>query len=187
MGPDCASSVCASCQPVGGYTFSSCCSQASPSACFVSNFDTTASVTDSNSISCVSALNLVESCNGQTSHFTNLPISQQASCLCYSGSTWIPDVFDGLYDHCFSYFKTEDPSEYSTITGNGGLCSSAGNVLSATASANPTVGTSSTLQSSTSKPVAVATSTIPTATSASPTSSGTAGKNVNQVSTLRSG
>jgi len=177
----CVSSLCASCQPIGGPTFSSCCSQTSPAACFSENFFTASdggSITstrssaarttggpNTHSESCYSAFSRVESCESKTPSFTDLNDRQQASCLCYSGSTWNPDAFDELYTHCYSYFKTELSSKYATVTDAGGICSSVGNILSGTASAGSSASKSTT--PSTSRPSTAATASIPTVSSTS--------------------
>lgn len=172
---DCASQFCATCTDLGDRTFNSCCAGSSPACCFSTVFFTETPTPDE--ISCSSAYSMIYSCAESTTLFTKLGNSGQASCLCYSSSTWIPDVFDGFWSHCYSNFLTADPSDANTITNSiakGAFCTGVGNLLSAAAIATTTqtARTNSTTSSS-SQAVVVSSATIPTATSTTSTASST--------------
>jgi hypothetical protein len=121
---------------------------------------------------------MIFSCSTQTSQFIQLDYSVQASCLCYSSMTWIPNVFDNFWGHCVSLAATLSPSP--NITGSGGFCTIVGNILAVTASASTTSGSQNSLSSQSASPsptmsIAVATiSVTPAASTTSKSSSGTA-------------
>ncbi|KAF2233758.1 hypothetical protein EV356DRAFT_503287 [Viridothelium virens] len=91
---------------------------------------------DRNSISCDSAFDMLRSCASETPDFTKGDDGYQASCLCYSHSTFDPWSFDNLQSACVSYATTADQTDLSVCTAAAGLCTLAGNVRSATAIVN---------------------------------------------------
>lgn len=74
----------------------------------------TTSSSDANAAACTSWNLLQQECSQRITSFSNLPFSSEASCLCYTGSTWAPQKYDGYWASCLSYFKTQNPSLYST-------------------------------------------------------------------------
>jgi hypothetical protein len=154
----------------------------SPASCFRAAYFSSA--TDSNFASCSSAFSFIYSCSAETSQFISLDYSSQASCLCYSSGTWVPDAFDGFYSHCYSYYSTASPNM--TVAGNGGVCTSVGNILSATASASTTGGAKGSVSSisaspSQTIPIVVATSIIATSTTTSASEAGMVGHQVSNL------
>lgn len=120
---------------------------------------------------CLSAQSIYSSCQGrrdQSPSFTDRPVSQQASCLCYrqigsnsggsSGSataTWVPGLFDGYVSSCDAFVASQTVVSVSAnVTGAGasvgatGICASvgdvrAGAVVSASSTTTTTTATSS--------------------------------------------
>jgi len=83
---------------------------------------------------CSTVLSILPSqCAQKTPGFSSLPWTEQASCLCYSGTIWAPQQYDTDLGSCYNYFSTADPSDYSGLTANGPLpsspCHSLGNFL----------------------------------------------------------
>ncbi|KAM3088689.1 hypothetical protein ACMFMG_000321 [Clarireedia jacksonii] len=86
---------------------------------------------------CVSLSSALNICESATPSFTNLSPTQQASCLCYSRTSWCPTNFDHAVANCAQFAFTALPGAYSVLANLEGFCSSAGNVKtppSATAS-----------------------------------------------------
>ena len=55
-------------------------------------------------------------CENATPGFSTLrPFTSQASCLCYSSSSYQGFVYDGYYSSCLEYFSTADTVAYSSI------------------------------------------------------------------------
>ncbi|CAG8977460.1 hypothetical protein HYALB_00011808 [Hymenoscyphus albidus] len=99
-------------------------------------------------------------CSSVSPGWISAPTKTQATCLCYSSTSWIPSVFDNSVSSCAQYVKTVDPQDYSVIANLGGFCSSAGNVRGnniATSTRTPT------------SPTAASTTAAPSSLSPSPT------------------
>ena len=96
-------------------------SEAATSALVTSGLPTSVA-NDPNYIACTSFYGIFESCEGQTSGFSNEPFTSKALCLCYSSETYVGSVYDGYFSPCLAYFSTGDPSEYSQNTGIGWRC-----------------------------------------------------------------
>ncbi|APA09275.1 predicted protein [Sclerotinia sclerotiorum 1980 UF-70] len=60
--------------------------------------------------------------------FTSLLPSAQASCLCYSLSTWIPTVFDKAVQTCANFASTAVPDAYPAFVNLEGFCGNIGNI-----------------------------------------------------------
>ena len=99
----------------------------------------------------------------KTTSFTHLDDAEQASCLCYSGSIWAPNLFDGYESGCIAWASTADTSELPGFIAAAGLCEEVGNVRSATVTATETAELGKLAASM--PPSAASVSTIPAATS----------------------
>jgi hypothetical protein len=87
---------------------------------------------DPGSTSCDAWLSIEASCTAATPNFLSLAFTQEASCLCYSGTVWQPTVYDNYFETCLSHLSTASPSEYSAIGGAAlptSPCAEAGNVM----------------------------------------------------------
>jgi hypothetical protein len=71
--------------------------------------------TDSASTSCDGFYSVESSCAMETPGFLNVGPATQASCLCYSSSTWQPWVYDNYVSGCLAYLSTADAGYYSSI------------------------------------------------------------------------
>lgn len=118
---------------------------------------------------CLTAQSIYSSCQGrgdQSPNFTDRPVSQQASCLCYSQlvsnsgnatATWLPELFDGYVSSCDAFVASQTVVSVSAnVTGAGasvgatGICASVGDVrASAPVSASSTTTATSSSPSST--------------------------------------
>jgi len=140
-----------------------------------------ASSLDPNYASCQTAFSFIESCAAETTSFTDLNDGMQASCLCYSSSTWVPNVFDAYQTACVLWASTADPTDASVFQAAAGLCTRVGNVASATVEATtaPVVpnapSTSASVLPTSSIPVATITLPAASATSSAPSTGGAAG------------
>ena len=94
---------------------------------------------DPNLGACVSVETIFASCVTATSSFVSLDITAQASCLCYTNSTWQPTVYDGFVESCAAYGSTVDKDVKSLSA----ICSSVGNVVASTTNTNSGGATSS--------------------------------------------
>ena len=91
---------------------------------------------DLNSEAC-EALDLVYTiCEGIDTDFARYTtFASRASCLCYSSTYWVPEIYDAVASSCIDWYSTADPVELSIATrSNGGPlttdpCFRAGNVL----------------------------------------------------------
>jgi hypothetical protein len=90
-----------------------------------------------NSPSCAGFYSLESSCSYATTNFLNLSFDQQASCLCYSSSQWVPSVFDGYFATCLSYLATASPAVYSAVVGTGMPTAPCAAVATTTTSGTP--------------------------------------------------
>ena len=92
-------------------------------------------------------------CCSLTPDFTDMSATAQAPCLCYSSSSWEPNLFDNAVISCANYAFTAIPSAYAPIANLEGFCSSVGNVnypasIPATTTTAATVTSSATLSNS---------------------------------------
>lgn len=81
-------------------------------------------------------------CNSVSPGFSTMAGTDQAPCLCYSSTNWVPDVFDNAVETCANFARTASPSDYSALLENEGFCTRVGNVLapaSTTARTTPVV------------------------------------------------
>jgi ribosomal protein S18 len=132
---------------------------------------------------CSSVDAAISSCEAATAGWIDLSGSQQASCICYSGTSWAPGNFDGAVLTCANYISTAVPTNYADISSLQNFCTKKGNVrASGTGSvvvvtgspATPSVGSSSSAaKSSTSvaPTVVIVTATAPTASTSAPAKS----------------
>jgi hypothetical protein len=72
-------------------------------------------ITQRDVASCTAVDNIINSCISPTSNFLSIDTKEWASCLCYSSTAWIPNVFDNAILTCENYLQTFDPAQYSTI------------------------------------------------------------------------
>ncbi|KAL8915643.1 MAG: hypothetical protein Q9172_006812 [Xanthocarpia lactea] len=102
-----------------------------------SSFPTTTAPADANA-GCSSLSSKQSSCKAATPGFEYIIAwSSQASCFCYSSSSYVPRTFDNYYSSCLSYLETADTELYSSYTiGNNVAistpCASIGNLEEAT-------------------------------------------------------
>jgi hypothetical protein len=84
---------------------------------------------------CNSVASYISVCESINPGFDNFPGSQQASCLCYSSSAYMPNLFDNAIATCYSQaISVSDTSDTSQLASATGLCRSAGPVRSASVS-----------------------------------------------------
>ncbi|KAL6251063.1 hypothetical protein RBB50_001271 [Rhinocladiella similis] len=84
-----------------------------------------------NSAACKSWDALEITCAGATTSFTALPFEVEASCLCYSSSSYAPFIYDSYLDQCLAYLSTADTTFYASLGGDQlprSPCSQVGNV-----------------------------------------------------------
>lgn len=128
----------------------------------------------------------ISSCESATPGWTDLAGTQQASCICYSGSSWAPNAFDDPVLSCANYLKTASPTDYSNVLSIESFCTKKGDVRAttnasgtgsvvvvATNPATPSLKTSSsTTGTSTTQSVVVVTATASTASTSAAKSGG---------------
>lgn len=74
---------------------------------------------------CASFQSAVARCDSATPGFENLtPFAAQASCICYSSSTYIGNSYDAYFSSCLDQISRIDPSGYSSILKDGPITSS---------------------------------------------------------------
>lgn len=66
-------------------------------------------------VACGTWASLTDSCLVATPNYFDYPITDQASCVCYDGTTFDPKRYDGAARSCASFFKTADPETYSAF------------------------------------------------------------------------
>ncbi|OAL36233.1 hypothetical protein AYO20_04391 [Fonsecaea nubica] len=98
---------------------------------------------------CQALVDVLSLCEAETSNFSLLPATSQASCLCttqLSTLTWGPEEFDGLASSCASQYATIDTEIASDASALEGFCTLFGadaqitsslSAASATTSATP--------------------------------------------------
>ncbi|PQE31501.1 hypothetical protein CJF32_00008104 [Rutstroemia sp. NJR-2017a WRK4] len=83
---------------------------------------------------CISLSSVLQTCESSTPNFTSLPPTQQAPCLCYTQTTWLPTNFDKAVASCAEFAATALPGAYSALKDLEGFCASVGDVLIASSS-----------------------------------------------------
>lgn len=151
---------------------------------------------DANAAACTSWDAIAVACSQETSSFNALPFSVEASCLCYSGASYAPSIYDGYWGSCLSFYKTANSTFYSSQLGGDNVaktpCAAEGNVRggssttgtassgatpSASASSGPTITSASVQQTASTPPSSmVLTTTEPSATGSSSSGAATFGK-----------
>jgi len=61
-------------------------------------------------------------CNSLTPGFTNMAPTKQAECLCYSETTFLPDIFDNAVKTCADFASTAVPSAYGAFSSLQDFC-----------------------------------------------------------------
>jgi hypothetical protein len=69
-------------------------------------------------------------CNTLTPGFDTLQPTDQAHCLCYSSTSWMPGIFDGAVKTCADYASTAVPGAFPPLSNLEGFCQSIGDVES---------------------------------------------------------
>jgi hypothetical protein len=67
-------------------------------------------------------------CDSLTPGFNTLQPTDQAHCLCYSSTSWMPDIFDGAVKTCADYASTAVPSAFTPLSNLEGFCQGVGDV-----------------------------------------------------------
>lgn len=81
--------------------------------------------------SCILLNSIASSCSVATASFFDQPFSVAATCLCYSGSSYQPTIYDNAIETCLEYLSTASPPLYTSLTAGGNTdspCASVGNV-----------------------------------------------------------
>jgi hypothetical protein len=81
--------------------------------------------------SCILLNSIASSCSVATASFFDQPFSVAATCLCYSGSSYQPTIYDNAIETCLQYLSTASPPLYTSLAAGGNTdspCSSVGNV-----------------------------------------------------------
>ena len=141
----------------GGDASSTTAASGSPSSSSSLSPSASSAINDPNLAACAKWESIIGQCASETPGFSSLtPFASQASCVCYSSSTYDPSRYDRYFVSCLSYFSTADPSGYYSITSgvtslDVAPCSAVGNILSSpvSVSASPTSNLASSLASTT--------------------------------------
>ena len=130
---------------------------------------------DPNQAACVTVGAYISDCESLTPAFTNLPYSQQITCLCYSSGNFDPGPFDNAAASCYNYLRTVDPGDAAAFSSAiVGFCSTSV-AASTTATATTTAAAASTTtHSTTASATSAAQSTSSTPTTTAPTTATTA-------------
>ena len=80
---------------------------------------------------CTIIASVISLCNELTPGFTDLDATSQASCLCYSSTSWVPQLFDGNVATCAKQLSTVDPTDVSVVTPFFSFCESVGDITTA--------------------------------------------------------
>lgn len=67
-------------------------------------------------------------CGSLSPGFTTLQPTEQAHCLCYSSTSWMPNIFDKAVESCANYASTAVPAAYQPLANLEGFCESVGDV-----------------------------------------------------------
>jgi hypothetical protein len=138
-------------------------------------------ITNPSYAACVTLNSKALSCKSASPGFGSMSLSDQASCICYSGRVWVPQSYDNLWDSCINFLSTETAlsSAYSAIlSAQGGApiptspCQSVGDILAGVTSDSSRTSTSATPAPTPSSGTATSTRTgTPTITASSPATS----------------
>lgn len=150
----CAAFVCATCTALGQTLFNSCCNgDSAPTDCFAAAYSHSGPniypsgttpppapsqggsygpLTDAGFQACASISDYSSKCESFSPGFTTTTVFQlQAPCLCYQGTSWAPDVFDGFVQTCQSYLGI---SSSMTASITSAPCRSVGDVIASLSS-----------------------------------------------------
>jgi hypothetical protein len=72
--------------------------------------------------SCNAVGQAIAICNSLTPGFNTLQPTAQAHCLCYSGTSWKPTIFDNAVKTCADYASTAVPGAYQPLASLEGFC-----------------------------------------------------------------
>jgi len=78
-------------------------------------------------------------CDSLTPGFNTLQPTDQAHCLCYSSTSWMPNIFDSAVKTCADYASTAIPGAFPPLSNLEGFCQGVGDVE--TSSPSPTTTT----------------------------------------------
>jgi hypothetical protein len=67
-------------------------------------------------------------CDSLTPGFNTLQPTDQAHCLCYSSTSWMPNIFDGAVKTCADYASTAVPGVFPPLSNLEGFCQGIGDV-----------------------------------------------------------
>ncbi len=67
-------------------------------------------------------------CDSLTPGFNTLQPTDQAQCLCYSSTYWMPKIFDGAVQTCADYASTAVPGAFPPLSNLEGFCQGIGDV-----------------------------------------------------------
>jgi hypothetical protein len=67
-------------------------------------------------------------CDSLTPGFNTLQPTDQAHCLCYSSTSWMPNIFDGAVKTCADYASTAVPGAFTPLSNLEGFCQGVGDV-----------------------------------------------------------
>ncbi len=65
---------------------------------------------------------IITSCEAATPGFSTLSYAQKFSCLCFNGTSFDAQYFDGAANSCANYLSTGIPSLYASISAYESLC-----------------------------------------------------------------
>ncbi|QSZ36357.1 hypothetical protein DSL72_006233 [Monilinia vaccinii-corymbosi] len=99
---------------------------------------------------CVLVSSTLFACESISPGFTSFVPSAQASCLCYSSSTWIPTIFDHAVQTCANFASTAAPSAYPAFVNLEGFCGNLGNIQNSSGPATAATTTTTTTTTTTS-------------------------------------
>jgi hypothetical protein len=67
-------------------------------------------------------------CDSLTPGFNTLQPTDQAHCLCYSSTSWMPNIFDGAVKTCADYASTAVPGAFPSLSNLEDFCQGVGDV-----------------------------------------------------------
>lgn len=111
---------------------------------------------------------LFDACSSEVPGFDSMGATGQASCLCYSSTSWLADAFDEAIDTCASYARTALPDEYSALEVFSGFCTSVGDFINSPNGAVASTTVNRPAASSTASSLAVSTTPARTTSFSSP-------------------
>ncbi len=79
---------------------------------------------------CLTWSSVIASCDSSTPGILSMDATAIAACLCYSGNSWVPSLFDNAVASCAPWVQTADPTDYQGFTSNFlDFCTDVGDVL----------------------------------------------------------